>query len=114
MDQQHDGCRLLTVEQLSPIIRKSVASIRSDVGRNPKTLPPICRLPGNKKLLWREQDVLEWIERHVVRIDRIEADAGVAGDSRRPSAMPWEIQKRRGRPTKIETMRRAAAQGGAA
>ena len=42
---------LLSVEQLSVCIHKSVASIRSDSTRNPQSLPPICRLPGTKRLL---------------------------------------------------------------
>lgn len=33
---------LLTVEQLSEYLQKSVASIRSDATRNPQSLPPIC------------------------------------------------------------------------
>ncbi len=37
---------LLTVEQLSEYLQKSVASIRSYATRNPQSLPPICRLPG--------------------------------------------------------------------
>jgi predicted DNA-binding transcriptional regulator AlpA len=56
---------LLTVELLASKIHKSVTSIRSDVARNPKSLPPICRLPGTKRLLWREEDVSKWIAKHV-------------------------------------------------
>ncbi|WP_322091463.1 hypothetical protein [Paraburkholderia bannensis] len=33
---------LLTVDQLSEYLRKSVASIRSGATRNPAALPPIC------------------------------------------------------------------------
>lgn len=57
---------LLTVDQLSIFIQKSVASIRSDVTRNPQALPPICRLPGTKRLLWRVEDVEMWLAEHVV------------------------------------------------
>jgi hypothetical protein len=56
---------LLTVELLSTRIHKSVTSIRSDATRNPQSLPPICRLPGTKRLLWREVDVEDWVARHV-------------------------------------------------
>lgn len=52
---------ILAVEHLARLIHKSPASIRSDASRNPSALPPICRLPGNKRLLWRVQDVLTWI-----------------------------------------------------
>lgn len=57
---------LLTVDQLSACLQKSVASIRSDVTRNPRALPPICRLPGTKRLLWRLEDVEAWLAEHVV------------------------------------------------
>lgn len=57
---------LLTVDQLSAFLQKSVASIRSDVTRNPQALPPICRLPGTKRLLWRVEDVEAWLAAHVV------------------------------------------------
>ena len=46
---------LLTVEQLSVYIHKSVASIRSDATRNPQSLPPLYRLPGTKRLRWRAE-----------------------------------------------------------
>lgn len=56
---------LLTAELLSARIQKSIASIRSDATRNPRSLPPICRLPGTKRLLWRESDVEEWVAQFV-------------------------------------------------
>lgn len=60
---------LLTVEQLSEYLQKSVASIRSDATRNPQSLPPICRLPGTKRLLWRVEDVEQWLAEHVTSAD---------------------------------------------
>ncbi|EMG2114274.1 DNA-binding protein [Pseudomonas aeruginosa] len=78
---------LLTVDQLSTYLHKSVASIRSDVTRNPQALPPLCRLPGTKRLLWRVEDVERWLAEHVV----------VAAVAISASAEP-----RRGRPTKAE------------
>ncbi|MEN1487355.1 DNA-binding protein, partial [Pseudomonas aeruginosa] len=56
---------LLTVADLAAYLHKSVTSIRSDVSRNPRPLPPICRLPGTKRLLWRVEDVEKWLEDHV-------------------------------------------------
>ena len=53
---------LITVEELAFALKKTVKSIRSDATRNPKCLPPRCRLPGNKRLLWRREDVKEWID----------------------------------------------------
>jgi predicted DNA-binding transcriptional regulator AlpA len=56
---------LLSVEELATCLHKSVASIRSDASRNPEALPPICRLPGTKRLLWRAEDVERWLAQHV-------------------------------------------------
>lgn len=84
---------LLTVEQLSACIHKSVASIRSDASRNPRSLPPLCRLPGTKRLLWRPEDVEQWLVGHVV--------------SAAPAlSTPLVATLRRGRPTKAEQMAR--------
>ncbi len=56
---------LITVEELAFALKKTVKSIRSDATRNPKCLPPRCRLPGNKRLLWRREDVKDWIDKSV-------------------------------------------------
>lgn len=78
---------LLTVDQLSAFLQKSVASIRSDVTRNPLALPPICRLPGTKRLLWRVEDVEAWLAEHVV-------------GSRLTKPVAEQERARPGRPTK--------------
>lgn len=85
---------LLTVEQLSAYLHKSVASIRSDATRNPQSLPPLCRLPGTKRLLWRLEDVERWLAEHVV------------GAATAPTAAEAGSLRRRGRPTKIEQIAR--------
>lgn len=79
---------LLTVEQLSTCLHKSVASIRSDATRNPRSLPPLCRLPGTKRLLWRAEDVKNWLAGHVT--------------SAIPEQQPILAPLKRGRPTKTE------------
>lgn len=58
---------VLSVEQLAKMVHKSPASIRSDASRHPSSLPPICRLPGNKRLLWRLEDVQAWLAKYVDR-----------------------------------------------
>lgn len=82
---------ILTVEQLAQVIHKSPTSIRSDASRNPGALPPICRLPGNKRLLWRREDVLAWIAKHV---------QGPAGQQLGGLFEKTPQTKRRGRPRK--------------
>ena len=82
---------LLTVEQLSKYIHKSVASIRSDSTRNPQSLPPVCRLPGTKRLLWRIEDVERWLAQYVANSDSLRATIELPQDALPP---------KRGRPTK--------------
>lgn len=91
---------LLTVEQLSSYIHKSVASIRSDVTRNPASLPPICRLPGTKRLLWRIEDVESWIARHIHGKVVVPVQGSFRGDAK----------PKRGRPTKVEQVTRQRQQ----
>ena len=86
---------LITVEELSTYIHKSVSSIRSDATRNPQSLPPICRLPGTKRLLWRVEDVERWLEQHV------EPQFSLPEP-------PSPRERKRGRPTKAEQVARAA------
>lgn len=84
---------LLTVDDLASFIHKSVASIRSDSTRNPQSLPPVCRLPGTKRLLWRIEDVEQWLAQHVANPDLLRTAVHTAQNSSIP---------KRGRPTKAE------------
>lgn len=88
--------QLLTVEQLSEFLHKSVASIRSDSTRNPQSLPPICRIPGNKRLLWRVEDVELWLAAYVSKHTQTQ------------EVLPEQanFSARRGRPTKAEQLER--------
>lgn len=58
---------LLDVAQIATLLRKTVPSIRSDVCRNPLSLPPRCKLPGSRRLLWRAEDVSSWLASCVER-----------------------------------------------
>lgn len=83
---------LLSVEQLARLIHKSPASVRSDASRNLQSLPPVCRLPGSKRLLWRREDVHAWIAAFVERIpSAVSSQSEVVAEPRR-----------RGRPRKTE------------
>jgi len=86
---------LLTVDQLAECLHKSVASIRSDATRNPRSLPPICRLPGTKRLLWRIEDVERWLEQYVESEPKLQE-------------VPLPSERKRGRPTKAEQMARGS------
>lgn len=91
---EHEYGEILTTEQLAKIIHKSAASVRSDASRNPRALPPICRLPGTKRLLFRLVDVREWLASYVTphscesNLLHASIDQGVA--------------RKRGRPRKTE------------
>lgn len=85
--------QVLMVDQLSHLIHKSPASIRSDASRNPESLPPICRLPGNKRLLWLREDVMKWLASYVQHPNGRRFDEEVA--------QPTPVAKKRGRPRKV-------------
>lgn len=57
--------KTLAIDQLSKILHKSPETIRSDLVRNPQSLPPVLRLPRSRKPLWRLKDVEDWLEAHV-------------------------------------------------
>ncbi|EON21867.1 hypothetical protein C265_16296 [Cupriavidus sp. GA3-3] len=90
---------LLTVDQLAKCLHKSVASVRSDATRNPRSLPPICRLPGTKRLLWRLEDVEHWLAQHVA----------LSSTSQESSTHTRQLP-RRGRPTKAEQIAKQRTQ----
>lgn len=77
---------LLTTDDLARLLRKSVHTIRHDLTRNPRSLPPRCALPGTNRSLWRPQDVEAWLAAHVVTPPP-------------PTTLP---HRRRGAPTKAE------------
>jgi hypothetical protein len=80
--------RILFVEQLSAVIRKTPTTIRT-CATNPKYQHLIhkpFKMPHSRRLCWYEQDVLAWI------------------DSHRPAPEP--VRRPRGRPTKVAELAR--------
>lgn len=86
---------LLTTEDIARILRKSIHSIRHDLTRNPRCLPPRCAIPGANRNLWRAQDVESWLESFVVAPP--------------PPPVPQQAKRRRGAPTKAERLARQGA-----
>lgn len=84
---------LLDVSQIAALLRKTVPSIRSDVSRNPLALPPRCRLPGSRRLLWRVEDVNAWLARCVEHVPDVTQSVSILASNE---------PKRRGRPCKTE------------
>lgn len=56
--------KTLGVEEMAVVLRRAVETIRSDASRRPETLPPRIIIPGTSKLLWLEDDVIEWMKDH--------------------------------------------------
>jgi hypothetical protein len=56
--------KTMGVEELSVLLRRAVDTIRSDARRRPETLPPRVVIPGTSKLLWLEEDVVNWMKEH--------------------------------------------------
>lgn len=55
--------KTIGVIELSTLIHRAVPTIKSDINRKPESLPPRIVIPGSKKLVWLESDVLHWLER---------------------------------------------------
>ena len=58
----------LTIDELAPLIGKSVSSIRSDMSRHPERLPKWWKCPGGaKRALWLVSTVEEFIVEQAAR-----------------------------------------------
>lgn len=102
---------LITVEELAQFIRKSVASVYSDLHRNPASLPPIIRLPGSRRVLFDRSAVEAWIASHTTTTLKASTDS----DSRMLPGNPPLVQKGasrpRGRPTKASVVAKRTSGG---
>ena len=52
----------LDLYDLSSLLKKTAASIRTDLCRNPHRLPPRLYVPGASKILWLKSDVVAWLQ----------------------------------------------------
>lgn len=59
--QNLDAVKILSIEQLAPLLQREVRTLKADVSRRPDSLPPRLRIPLSNKLLWLEADVLAWL-----------------------------------------------------
>ncbi|APR34317.1 hypothetical protein [Paraburkholderia sp. SOS3] len=103
---------LLTLGQLCLLLHRKPATVYSDIAaKRFDRLPPIVRLPGQRKLFWRKQDVHDWIDRHVQPAVAATVDvlrSRKAASKADGAAEPQE-SRRSGRPTKQEQLKRRAA-----
>lgn len=88
--------KLLTVDDLALILDRAPGTIKNQHSKHPYKLPPVCRIPGAGRLLWRREDVDRWLQQHVVRLDVI-APTGPA------------IKRKPGRPRKSEQIAQRGA-----
>jgi predicted DNA-binding transcriptional regulator AlpA len=104
---------LLTLSQLCPLLHRKPATVYSDIaaGRLDR-LPPILRLPGQRKLLWRKEDVVEWLERHVQ--PAVTADVVQPSNTKPLQGAVVTAQKTKqvGRPTKRQQLERRTPTAG--
>lgn len=52
------------VEELATMLGRAPASIRMARCRSPESLPPAIRIPGQRRLVWLVDDVVEWLRKH--------------------------------------------------
>jgi predicted DNA-binding transcriptional regulator AlpA len=56
--------KLLTPRDLAELLRLSPETIKADARRNPDKLPPRFKRPGSNRILWRKEDVEQWLLKH--------------------------------------------------
>lgn len=49
------------LDYLVPLLHKPLSTLRTDINRRPESLPPRINIPGSRKILFFEAEVLEWI-----------------------------------------------------
>lgn len=54
---------MMDAEELSAVIKLSVATIYQYASKNPERLPPRLVLPG-RQLVWAVKDVERWVDQH--------------------------------------------------
>lgn len=58
-----EALKMMTAEDLAPLLGRAVSTIKVDARRRPQSLPPRLRIPGSRRLVWLEADVVAWFER---------------------------------------------------
>ncbi|WP_296235753.1 helix-turn-helix transcriptional regulator [uncultured Pseudomonas sp.] len=61
--------KLLTINDLAEILGRTAGTIKNQHSKTPFKLPPVCRIPGAGRLLWRKEDVESWLQQHVAQHD---------------------------------------------
>ena len=59
--------KLLDLDELAQMLRRSPETIKKDLKRNPEAVPPRLMLPHTRLLRWRASDVDAWLAQYVQR-----------------------------------------------
>lgn len=96
--------QLFTVEETANFLKKSIASVYSDIHRRPESLPPQFRAPGSRKVLF--VDIEGWAKQIVgsallgaTELTTSKSRASPAAHTQQPAA---QAKRKRGRPTHAE------------
>ncbi|NCW85975.1 MAG: hypothetical protein EBV69_07705 [Oxalobacteraceae bacterium] len=54
--------KTMTIDELAPLLKRDVETLRRDLNRRPESLPPKLMIPGSRRLVWLEQDVKAWLQ----------------------------------------------------
>lgn len=84
---------VFSIDELAAFIRKSPATIYSDLTRRPYALPPRVRIPGSNKVLFRDPPA--WLAQFVEEIP-------TKSEPAEPTSPASHQPRRRGAPTKAE------------
>ncbi|CAZ87340.1 conserved hypothetical protein [Thiomonas arsenitoxydans] len=57
--------KLLDLDELAQMLRRSPETIKKDLRRNPDAVPPRLMLPHTRLLRWRAVDVDAWLGQYV-------------------------------------------------
>ena len=62
--KRHEPIELktMTINDLAPLLKRDVETLRRDLNRRPESLPPKLMIPGSRRLVWLEQDVKAWLQ----------------------------------------------------
>lgn len=93
-----DGCKLIGIKELSIQLKRSEATIRTQVTREPWKLPP--RFPGTSQVLWMWSVVIAWQINEQSKILNASKPAQITQNNMQPSMSL--STNRRGAPTKKE------------
>jgi predicted DNA-binding transcriptional regulator AlpA len=55
--------KLVDIDYMVTLLHKTKRTLEVDVTRRPESLPPRLIIPGSRKVLWLESDVLAWLEK---------------------------------------------------